>query len=148
MLKFSVLSSYHLQRNFLKNHLFWAFVKIWEWHGQIDQLDTWIAGPLYLEHTKLATKMHPYIIKIIDILINISVVFQIRVFFCNLLVHVLFPDTSYHSHDQEPIWVQNCETSPPLSFLCFRQSKTAINISKTLLPIKLYNEQAFLVSGL
>ena len=48
----------------------------------------------------------------IDILINISVVFQIRVFFCNLLVHVLFPFTSYHSQDQEPSCVQNCEKLP------------------------------------
>ena len=35
------------------------------------------------------------------------------VFLCNLLVHVLFPDTSYHSHDQKPICVQNCEMLPP-----------------------------------
>ena len=61
----------------------------------------------------------------IDILINIPVVFQIRVF-GNLLVHVLFPDISDHLHDQEPICVQNCEklTLPPPIFV-FCQSKTA-----------------------
>ena len=47
----SVLSSCHLQRNFLKNNLFRAFVKIWELHGQINQLDTLIEGPLYVKST-------------------------------------------------------------------------------------------------
>ena len=38
---------------------------------------------------------------------------------------ILFPDTSYYSHDQEPICVQNCETLPPPHLLCFWQNKTA-----------------------
>ena len=29
---------------------------------------------------------------------------------------LLFPDTSYHSHDQEPICVQNCETLQSIFF--------------------------------
>ena len=48
-----------------------------------------------------------------------------------------FPDTSYHSHDQEPICVQKCETlPPPPPFIVFCKIKQHSNILQTLLPIK------------
>ena len=67
-------------------------------------------------------------------------------FFNNLLLHVLFPNNSYHAHDIEPIHVKSGAKFTPILRKCFCHSKTPFKCIED--PIINQITQSFVLRGL